>query len=136
MNHPDGVNLDSKRHGTFLWFGRAICRGTEPDTEKGSALYAGHDMDHAQVSLHQLLDNMALRMTKGPKKNVLQLKHPMHSEVENRFHRAGMECLPSIICYPQSEADLRVFLWRELLLSPKMLYFAIGYDEACPCPRD
>ena len=75
--------------------------------EEDSALNAGHEMDHAQVSLHLLLTNMALHMTKGHQKNVLQLMHLMHSEVENRFHRAGMECLPSIISYPQSDADLR-----------------------------
>ena len=81
--------------------------GLSQTREKDSALYAGHYMDHAQVSLHLILADMALRMTKGHQQIVLQLMLLMHTEVENRFHRAGMDCLPSIISYPQSEADLR-----------------------------
>eukprot|EP00816_Leptocylindrus_hargravesii_P005680 CAMPEP_0196804446 /NCGR_PEP_ID=MMETSP1362-20130617/4045_1 /TAXON_ID=163516 /ORGANISM="Leptocylindrus danicus, Strain CCMP1856" /LENGTH=103 /DNA_ID=CAMNT_0042176741 /DNA_START=246 /DNA_END=557 /DNA_ORIENTATION=- len=100
MNHPDGVNLgfeaDSAARQYFVmehFFGLGVqyVVGLSQTREKDSALYAGHYMDHAQVSLHLLLANMALHMAKGLQKNVLQLMHLMHSEVENRFHRAGME---------------------------------------------
>ena len=82
MKYPGGVNLgfpaDSAARQFFVMeylFGLGVqyVVGLSQTREKDSALYAGHYMDHAQVSLHLILADMALRMTKGHQKNVLQL---------------------------------------------------------------